>query len=270
MAPTLPASSAQVSAKPAPCVPGPAARLALAPRRRTIELGSKLCFRTRLVDKAGCALPPAAPTWELDHGPALRAKLDPRGCFEASSQAADGEGSFQVTATVTTAQGSTLRAEAVLQVVAADLSGLVAKRLFEDPDEGLEAELAADVSAGAARPTAEAAAPAATSHTATRAVGAAEAPAKRPPWIWPAIGAVLAILGGAIALVARRRTRVSAVPDPSWPSNDPATSQTLIQETPKAVAPKVAAPTQLRCPKCGALYPPDSAFCGTDGSPLKA
>lgn len=264
MAPTLPASSAQNSAKPAPCVPGPAARLALAPRRRTIELGSKLCFRTRVVDKSGCALPQVAPTWSLDHGPALRAKLDPRGCFEASAQAADGEGTFHVTATVATAQGSTLRAEAVLDVVAADLSGLVAKRLFEDEDEGLEAELAADVSSGTTADAAPAA-PVATSATATRAVGATEAPTSRPPWMWPAIGAVLALLGGAIALVARRRTRDSVVPEPTPAMDDLAMSQTII-----ATPPKAAAPTELRCPKCGAVYPLGSAFCGTDGTPLKA
>jgi hypothetical protein len=251
-----PAKPAAAPAKPtaAPCVPGEAARLALAPRRRRIELGSKLCFRTRVVDKAGCALPPIAPTWELDHGPALRAKLDPRGCFEASAQAADGEGTFRVTATVTTTKGA-LRAEAAIEVVAADLSALVAKRLFDDPDAGdlFEAELAADVSNTEG---AEPDAPAATSRTATRAVGAAEAPVSRPPWIWPAIGAVLAILGGAIALVARRRTRTSVVPEPTLPMRD-------------APVPKAPAPTQLRCPKCGALYPLGSAFCGADGSPLK-
>jgi len=257
-APT-PAKPEALPAKPAakpPCVPGEATRLALAPRRRRIELGSRLCFRTRVVDKAGCALPPITPTWSLDHGPALRAKLDPRGCFEASAQAADGEGTFEVSAAVATAQGRSLRAEAVIEVVAADLSALVAKRLFDDPDAGdLEAELAADATTTDAD---QGEGPAATSRTATRAVGAAEAPASRPPWMWPAIGAVLALLGGAIALVARRRTRVSAMPEPTLPAHDMAP---MTKAAPAA--------SQLRCPKCGALYPPGSAFCGTDGSPLK-
>jgi hypothetical protein len=166
---------------------------------------------------------------------------------------------------VTTAQGKTLRAEAVIDVVAADLSALVAKRLFEDPDAGagdLEAELAADVTNNAEPPGES---PASTSRTATRAVGAAEAPVKRPPWIWPAIGALLAILGGAIALVARRRTRASLVPGPTGPADDMGASQPIA-----AITPKAAAPAELRCPKCGALYPPGSAFCGADGSPLKA
>jgi hypothetical protein len=259
-----PAKPAAAPAKPtaAPCVPGEAMRLALAPRRRRIELGNRLCFKTRVVDKAGCALPPITPTWSLDHGPALRGKLDAaRGCFEASAQAADGEGMFRVTATVQTAQGRSLRAEAAIEVVAADLSALVAKRLFDDPDAGdLEAELAAEVTNTEGE---QADAPAATSRTATRAVGSAEAPVSRPPWIWPAIGAVLAILGGAIALVARRRTRASVVPEPAWPMPD-------VAPVPRApITPKAPVATQLRCPKCGEIYPPGSAFCGTDGTPLK-
>jgi hypothetical protein len=254
-----------------PCVPGPATRLALAPRRRTIELGSRFCFRTRVVDAAGCALPAITPTWKLDAGPALRAQLDARGCFEASTQAADGEGSFHVTATVTTPTGDTLRAEAKIAVVTADLSALVAKRLFEEDAEGSELEAELEAQTEATAPAAEAVA--ATSHTATRAVGAAEAPVTRPPWMWPAIGFVLAALGGAIALVARRRTRASLVPEQTaLPTRDapaPPAPTAPLAAVNKVLPHEAGSAGELKCPKCGAIYPAGSAFCGTDGTPLK-
>lgn len=281
--PALPQSVAAAPAKaePPPCVPGEPARLALAPRRPRIELGERFCFRTRVVDAAGCRLPPMTPSWSLDAGPARSAKLDARGCFEASAQAADGEGTFRVIASVATPKGGALRAEAVVEVVAADLSGLVAKRLLDDEDENgaLEAELEAQTGAP---PPAEAVA--ATSHTATRAVGT-EAPVKRPAWIWPAIGAVLALLGGAIALVARRRTRASVAPEPApayregsldrraAPSapiaSKPAAPVAPVAPKPSEPAKAAAQPAELRCPTCGAVYPPGSAFCGSDGTPLK-
>ena len=164
---------------------------------------------------------------------------------------------------MTTAKGGTLHAQATIEVVTADLSALVAKRLFDEADAGdLEAELAEQA---AEAPPAEP--PAATSHTATRAVGPTEAPAARPPWMWPAIAGVLAMLGGAIALVARRRTRTTLVPEESaLPARDVEPRSALASPAP-TVAMKAA---ELRCPKCGTVYPPGSAFCGTDGTPLKA
>lgn len=262
---TKPAPTATKAAKP-PCVPGDPARLALAPRERRIELGGHFCFRTRLVDAAGCRLPPVAPAWTLDSDGSLKAKLDDRGCFEASTQAAEGEGTFRVTATVTTPNGGALKARAVVEVVTADLSALVAKRLFDDgPDAGeLEAELAAQTG-GPPELSDEPPPATASSHTATRAVGAAQAPVARPAWMWPAIAGVLALLGGAIALVARRRTRASMSPEVALPARDRnATGPAAV------TSPKPSSTGELRCPKCGAIYPAGSAFCGTDGSPLKS
>lgn len=234
--------------EPPPCVPGEPKRFAILPRESRIELGGRVCFRPRAFDAAGCSVPSLSPSWSLDHGRALRAKLDARGCFEASGQAAEGEGSFKVAAVL-----GNLRAESTVEVVTADLSALVAKRLF-DADAGAadDAEPTVAAAAPTAADAAELATPEASSRTATRAVGASSTQKGTPSWLWMVAAAVAGILGIAFVLAMRKRSETE-LPFPP-------TIQSDSEEKP--------ASGLLLCPTCGATYPAGSAFCGSDGSPL--
>jgi hypothetical protein len=258
--PQLPPQLTIKPSEPPPCVPGEPKRLALLPRRSRIELGGRLCLRARAFDASNCAVPNIGASFELQHGPALRARVDANGCFEASAQAADGEGAFTV---IASARG--LRAEASVEVVAADLSALIAKRLFE-ADAGVDEVVGVEDEPAPVAPEA----PAATSHTATRAVGAAEAQAKTPAWLWPVGLGVVGVLGLAIVLALRRRGGA----EPAYDTPPPAASKPLSNPPrPAALKTEPLEPTApsgtLTCPKCGATYPAGSAFCGADGSQLK-
>jgi hypothetical protein len=261
--PPLPPQLTIKPSEPPPCVPGEPKRLALLPRRSRLELGGRLCLRARAFDASNCPVPNIGASFDLQHAPALRASVDDSGCFSASAQAADGEGAFTVTAS---ARG--LRAEASIEVVAADLSALIAKRLFEADAGADEEAVAVEHAPAAAAPEA----PAATSHTATRAVGAAQAQAKTPAWLWPIGLGVIGVLGLAIVLALRRRAAPEPQAVPSAPplrsGGKPISDPPRAMPTLSADSAKATVPSTVRCPKCGATYPAGSAFCGTDGSRL--
>lgn len=221
-----------------PCVPKNAARISLRPHDSEIALGERVCFRARVLDAAGCALPDSKITWSLDHAPGIKAKLQD-GCLTAGASSAESEGTFRVTA----AQGA-LRAEASVHVSAESLTSLIAKRLQTGAIEG-ELNPPAPTSPEPALPARPAVRVAAHAMT--------EAAPTNERW-FAAMAAGLAACAGVLLLLRRSSTRKRA----STPSIVPAARASA---SPKG---------RMRvCPNCGTEYPDSSAFCGKDGAALR-
>jgi hypothetical protein len=105
------------------CTPGEPAHLTLRPRRIDLEVGQRVCFRTRITDAADCVIKNVPVEWSLSHSKALRGALN-AGCFTAADTAAEAQGEFRISA-----RAAGLQAEAAVSVRPIDLSALVAKRL---------------------------------------------------------------------------------------------------------------------------------------------
>ena len=221
----------------ADCQPGPAKRLVVRPRSAEIALDQTQCFHARVLDAAGCQLEGVQPQWALEHPPAIKGELE-RGCFRAGKSSAEAEGTFTVIA-----RHAGLRAEAQVQVSAASLPALLAKRM----------ETGAVVGETAAEP--EAAPARSSTRVAAKAIEVRHASDRR--WLI-ALAALLAAAASAMFLL-RARPRLRRA------SRAPAKSDAAQATTREANGPV----TRIRrCPKCGASYPESSAFCGADGSAL--
>jgi hypothetical protein len=241
------ATKAPQADAPAPCTPGAPAKLVLRPRRADLELGQRLCFQARLLDARDCAIEGLEPSWSLEHGPAIKARLE-RGCFRAGERSAESEGSFKV---IATAAG--LRAEAPVEVSAATLPALLAKRLETGAVQG-----DIDPEAEAEQTAAPAARVSSTSRVAAQAVVDQEPRRQR---LLIGLAAVLAAAAaGVLLLRARPRTRRR--------SGSRASAEPSLAEPPPRASPDPPRARIRRCPTCGASYPEESAFCGADGSAL--
>jgi len=262
------------------CKPGPATRLTLRPKRTTLELGQRICFRARVTDAANCALPRQDLSWSLDHSAALRGTLT-GSCFTAAESAAEGEGDFRITV-----KRGNLQAQADITVVRVDLSSLIARRMEGTglEDSGDENEAVAEV-------------PAPVSSTIAKvATGSENDDDPRLPIL---IGLSVALLLTLAAVwAARRRTsepRPDVISQSSWqePANygwhDPAPGAPVHADypvqpvTPAHPAPSatpvpapVSAPHVEReksegtwiCPACRIGYPAQQGVCPKDGTPL--
>jgi hypothetical protein len=258
------------------CLAGAPHRVTLRPRSAEIEVGERVCFKPRIVDKADCLIRDEAVNWSLSHSKALRGTLV-NGCFTAAETAAEAEGDFKVVATL-----GPLRAEAKVSVHPVDLSALIAKRFGGGALTGFEdtAPLPA--------------APKSVTRVATRNEPAPSTTSPRR-----LIGIALGIAATALALAAlwlsRRKPATAAaeasvpssVPPPPLPSRAPVahTRAEVVPATPLAVpAPVqafVVAPDSERpmssgpppsepwiCPKCRVGYPAQQQTCPKDGTAL--
>jgi hypothetical protein len=284
------------------CTPGAPARLSLRPSEATIELGQRACFRARVADARGCALPKAEVEWSLAHSDAVRGALEGH-CFVAGQNAAEAEGEFRLVA-----RYRTLRARAKVRVRAPDLSALLAKRLETGAITGFGAD-SAQAEAADAGPAAASDTPAPQpARVGARAAGQAPSAVGGSQLVLGA-GALGVLLLGALLWTLRRRRVPGLAATPSEPpavaselpsaplaaASDPAppgTGEAWICPTcrqgfahqgscPKDGAALIAyasfvqqhrardeAPHK-RCPRCGERYPSSSVFCGRDGSPLE-
>jgi hypothetical protein len=105
------------------CTPGAPSRILVRPRTASIEVGERVCFKARIVDKADCVIRDATVQWTLSHSKALRGTMQ-NGCFTAADTAAEAEGEFKVMAAL-----GALRGEAKVSVHPVDLSALIAMRM---------------------------------------------------------------------------------------------------------------------------------------------
>lgn len=231
------------------CVAGKATKLSLAPHRAVVQLGEQRCFRARLVDARGCALSGGV-RLALKHGPGLKGRLQ-GACFHAHDSAAEGEGTFTVTAT---GGGFTARAE--VEVRSMDLSGLIAQRIdgvSTDHEEEAQSEVLP------------------VPPPSRKAKVAARAVQDTGSDLVPLLGAALAVLlVGLGFLVMRRRTRPSSTTmapatDADWgPSAAAEAAGAQAAPTPSNTAPSTAAPAaaeQWICPTCRRGYPAGGGTC---------
>jgi hypothetical protein len=220
------------------CTPGPAARLSLTPAETTLEPGERVCFTTRVVDAKGCALPGARVELALQKPPTLAGRLERR-CFQAGATSAEAEGTFRVTGSSGALEGS-----ATVHVRSPDLSDLIARGTIETRGAG-----GADVQAEQGE--------------VARVAARAQAHKRLPllPWL-AGMGVLVLLLAVAAAVGLRRRRQV-----PGRESGGAGDIADAPRSTPR---PERGGAASRICPRCGALYGPQEAFCGNDGSPLEA
>jgi hypothetical protein len=260
------------------CNPGAPSKLSLRPKTAELEVGERVCFKPRVVDKANCSIPNANVKWSLSHSKALRGTLT-NGCFSAAETAAEAEGDFKITAAV-----GQLRAEAKVSVHPVDLSSLIAKRMGGGALTGFDD--AAPLPA----------APKSVTRVATRNEPIPNTASPRKM-----VGIALGIAATALMLAAiwlmRRRPATAVVstgpssmpPPPPMPARPPA-AHTRAEVVPAAPRP-VPAPSPLSavtvaaepehpmssgpppsepwiCPKCRVGYPAHQQTCPKDGTQL--
>ncbi len=269
-----PAAATPTKTPVAPCVAGALTRLRIRPSEARIEPGQRVCFTVQGMDAAGCAadVEMTRVRWELKKPDAARAHLGD-GCFRAAASAADGEGSFRVSAI-----HEGLRAEASVSVLAPDLSDITAPRGTTTAPEGTVA---------AAEPAARGMEDA--------GVKAATVKQRDPTVLWLSVGAAgLALLGAGLFIVTRLRakpalpTRRSAAPTtsqldpvslpPSPPAPSPIVQAAPITQPESARPAPIAVPApaalsygsgeQLICPTCRRGYAPGAQRCTGDDSEL--
>jgi hypothetical protein len=230
--PSLPSSLTTVPLAPT-CKPGAPQRLTLRPRRADIELGGRACFVAQVFDSAGCAIDAAPVVWSLDHGKAIKARLE-NGCLIAGDSSAESEGVFTVMA-----RFGGVRSTAEVAVSAASLPSLLAKRLQARAIEGVQPTEAEAPGLHAAQTPP----PSPQSHVAVSVSAVSQA---QEGGRWLSLGAAaLAVLGAGLLLLRRGHARPRKDTTPTSPQ-----------------------PRTQRCPTCSAEYPEGHAFCGNDGSPL--
>jgi hypothetical protein len=265
------------------CSPGAPHKLTLRPKTAEIEVGERVCFKPRIVDKANCLITDQTVRWSLSHSKALRGTLT-NGCFNAAETAAEAEGDFKIAAAL-----GPLRGEAKVSVHPVDLSSLIAMRMGGGALTGFED--AAPLPA----------APKSVTRVATRnePVPSTASPRKL-------IGIALGIAATALALAAlwlsrRKPARAEAISSPpsisSFPPPPPKprapVAHTRAEVVPAAplpipapvpapvVAAVAVAPEPQRpmssgpppsepwiCPKCRVGYPAHQQTCPKDGTAL--
>ena len=246
----------RVSAAPAPseptreetpaCTPGEAARIVLRPGTADVTPGGQECFTTRVVDAAGCAVRAQRVDLELAEG---AGSLEGR-CYRASS--ADGVARI-------VARAGALTSEARVTVRAVDLSDLIARRT-ETGSVGSSTDTDATATADTA------------ARVSTRNDGEAL------DWRWPALGlgvALLLVIGGAIALIRRRKpSGIAGLPGVEILESEPVPPPPEERAAPEAPVSAAAVPEpagrreDLICPTCRRGYPPGTAICTHDDTPL--
>lgn len=235
---------------PAPaCVPGPAARLRLRPSDARITPGERVCFSVRATDAAGCAveLPAEAVSYSLVKPAGAQGTLG-GACFRAASSTALAEGMFKVVAS-----GAGLRAEADVSVSAPDLSDITARRGSSGNGSLSTAEVREET----------------TFESGVRAVATGS-----HGMLW--LGAVIAVLAGALSViaitalrVARKQMRRAEQESLAWKARASGTMQAADQAVPPSAppAPVVTGPQRI-CPQCRRGYPPGTERCANDGATL--
>jgi hypothetical protein len=200
-----------------------------------------------VLDAKGCAIEGVEPSWQLEHGRAIKATLQ-GSCFQAGERSAEAEGSFRVVAS-----HAGLKAEAEVLVSAVSLPALLAKRMETGAVKG-ESEPPVEAVSERAEST---------SRVAAKALAV---PARDRRWlIW--ISALLAAAAAVLLLRARPRARRASK------RKSLTSAAELPAPTPARVSagelPQESTSVRVRrCPTCGASYPEGSAFCGADGSAL--
>jgi hypothetical protein len=266
------------------CSPGAPHRLTLRPRSAEIEVGQRVCFRARIVDKSDCLIREASVSWSLSHSKALRGTLA-NGCFTAGETAAEAEGEFKVLAKL-----GSLRSEAVVSVHPVDLSALIAKRMGGSALTGFEdtAPLPAAPKSVTRVATRNEPEPSTASPRKLIGIGlgiAATALALAALWLSrrkPALANAMA--GGSGANVVSSipppippprppvaHTRAEVVPVPPLPAAVAAVVPAVdAAPEPPTVSPSSGAPAAEPwiCPKCRVGYPAHQQTCPKDGTTL--
>lgn len=237
-------------AEPAPvaCVPGAAATLAVRPQHARVELGERVCFRASASDAAGCPLPQAPIRWSIAHDEGIAGRLE-GDCFVAGERAAEAEGTFRVTATI-----GALATTAVVQVQAADLSSLLAKRVESAALEGVEV-----VEPPALAPQPGPPPPPAAKVDPSARAAATRAQADRRVALAAAGGFVLVLIAWMWLVRSRRRREAEQAAAPVAASIAPPA---------RSIAPDAATADAWICPTCRVGYPREVGSCPKDGSEL--
>ncbi len=224
----------------APCTAGAPARLRISPASETIEPGERVCFRTRVVDAAGCTVPGQSVQLDLAEAAGREASINAR-CFVAGANAASAEGEFQVVA-----RSGDLRGTARVLVQTEDLSDLTAAtRERAARMEGLSSAEAEHASGLTAR--------------ALQGEGGLA-------WALGGGFAALLLIGAAIFLVVRRRRDSHVAPAPEHPPR----GDTPVVPAPAPTGPvgATAKPPKKICPACGLEDETGDAYCPKDGATL--
>ena len=258
--------------------PGAAASLQIAPSRRSLTPGGRVCFHARYLDANHCEVSGAAVTWQITRSSGGASGADAvmeNGCVRSSPGSAEGE------YTVAAAGGGFSDRAVAAVVSAAEMQSLLASHIEEDDDAGALPTTATSASGSGVGgivvtvPT--------TQH-ANSGVG----------WlIWVLLGCGVAVgLAGALVLLRRSKSPVptdetsssSAPPapparqDPSSQSGRqrrdavPISARELAVEGGIPAKPAVpeARPLTKECPKCHQRFPSEIAFCPEHGVSLVA
>lgn len=249
------ATGATAAKKPAPprvvktCVPGAAAKVTLRPRKAVVQLGGQQCFRAKVTDANGCPIPGSSVRLSLAPG-ALSAQMH-GSCFQASANAAEGEGRFTLRAV-----GAGFRAAATIEVKSMDLSALIAKNIEGVSADEEEAPPPALSAPEKPEPTPDNATVAARTVPQEGGGGGGLAAI--------AIAAVLLLGGGFFMLRKRAQPVASSDTEDSWQgqagSPAPAPAAQPQPQAPTSTAPPSSA-QQLICRTCRRGYPPGTAAC---------
>lgn len=253
-----PRQKAKAAAPPPPvearCVAGPAARLALRPKKAVVQLGGQQCFRARVVDASGCPVGGNPVRLSLDHSEALTGTLEGK-CFRASSNAAEGEGQFTLRAS-----NGRFREQAIIEVKSMDLSALIAKNIEGMSDADEDAAPPAPVEPAPNEPAAKA-------KVAARTI---EQSSGGGMGMAAAVIAVILLIGGGLFFLRKRGAPAAPAGDSgdSWPEPAPApvppaqaAPAAPQPAAPGASAPPTAGAEQWICPNCRRGYPAGSGTC---------
>ena len=266
--PTSAAATATSTTGASACIPGPATRLVIRPRRAELEPGQRACFRVRLFDAEDCPVPAASDViWQIGHGNAGAQRGTLNGsCFTAAETVADAAEEVRIVG-----KRGNLSAEVSVTVRHADLSSLIARRSEEqaaDDDDDDDAFVA----------------PKPATHIATRVA----VPAEQGNRVRLALGIGLgacALLLVALGLWIRNNPRMrgqvlgtpllataSATKTSALQPVDREPSKPVRVETSGSVSSKPEADDtsmqQWICPTCRVGYPAQQTTCPKDGSTL--
>ncbi len=244
-------------------VHGPARRLSVVPREARIGPGERVCFAANGLDDNGCRFGVNATWIATQDGQEVGGLLSRGGCFSAGANAADSEGTYEITARF---EGK--KATARVVVTFPDLGDLLAARLRPvDGDETTEGEVVEPVSPGSTPQQAS--------------VPVAEVPASggNTMLLLIIVGAIVLVAAALLVVVLVMRARVARRgyrddwDDPDRPSPTPQPRKELPSPS---LAPEPAprqvpgADGALECPKCKSKFPAGARFCPHDGSTLVA
>lgn len=244
------------------CKPGTPAKLLLKPKRSEIEVGQRVCFRTRVTDAADCNIPSPNVTFLLSHSKSLRGSFV-GGCFVAAEGAAEGAGEFKVIA-----KSGNLQTDATVVVRRVDLSSLIARRMEGAGLTGMEEAPVAD------------AAPKAVARIATHTAPVEQSSTQSALLV--GLGLTALTLTAVGFWVSRRRPAIAApaaaasgsgngsTPPASLRSYDrePTHEPELAAALPASQRPEAGSAEPWICPTCRVGYPAQQTTCPKDGTPL--